>query len=167
MSHHKKIPARSEKQIKQLQLLCGQKCRKFRGRKFILDDGSYFTFANSNKNSNAGFWSSDVESTSKSVKYTRKAKFEQSSKVWFGWRFHLAEFLHFSLLHLVSPSNKRMPDQRLFQFINKHHSDGNYVFWPSCHYAKLVVDRLREKNINFVEKKDNPACVQSNSFGLY
>uniref|UniRef100_A0A915JUM4 Uncharacterized protein n=1 Tax=Romanomermis culicivorax TaxID=13658 RepID=A0A915JUM4_ROMCU len=50
---------------------------KFRGCKFILDDESYFTFSHSNKNSNTGYWSSDVSNVSKAVKYKARAKFEK------------------------------------------------------------------------------------------
>ena len=52
--------------------------------------------------------------------------------------------------------------KRLIPFINKHHSDGNYVFWPdlaSSHYARSVTNYLDEKNIRYVTKFDNPACV--------
>ena len=45
-------------------------------------------------------------------------------------------------------------------FINKHHSDGNYKFWPdlaSSHYATEVVEYYRAQKIKFVEKCENPA----------
>ena len=45
-------------------------------------------------------------------------------------------------------------------FINRHHLDGQYLFWPylaSAHYAKTVVGYLEEKKVNFVERRDNPA----------
>ncbi|RMZ95641.1 hypothetical protein BpHYR1_002889 [Brachionus plicatilis] len=39
-------------------------------------------------------------------------------------------------------------------FIKKHHSDGNYKFWPdlaSSHYANTVVNYLIDQNIKFVQ----------------
>ena len=48
----------------------------------------------------------------------------------------------------------------LVPFINKYHSNGNYVFWPdlaSSHYAYSVTDRLEEQNIPFVPTDMNPA----------
>ena len=47
-------------------------------------------------------------------------------------------------------------------FINQHHSDGNYKFWPdleSLHYAAKVVEYYRAQKIKFVEKCENPANV--------
>ncbi|KAF2903200.1 hypothetical protein ILUMI_02986 [Ignelater luminosus] len=40
-----------------------------------------------------------------------------------------------------------------------------YVFWPdlaSSHYAKILTDSLRNKNIKFIQKEDNPAnCLEA------
>ena len=50
----------------------------------------------------------------------------------------------------------------LVPFINEHHSDGEYLFWPdlaSAHYANSVIDFLKGQNLNFVEKLDNPPNV--------
>ena len=52
--------------------------------------------------------------------------------------------------------------KRLIPYIEKYHSDNNYVFWPdlaSSQYANSVLTWLREKNVTFVEKEDNPPCV--------
>ena len=50
--------------------------------------------------------------------------------------------------------------KRLVPFIQEHHSDGKYIFWPdlaTSHYAKLVTDWLNEQKIPFVPKTKNPA----------
>lgn len=50
--------------------------------------------------------------------------------------------------------------KRLLPFINKHHLINPYIFWPdlsTSHYAKSVQNYLKEQNINFVPKEDNPA----------
>lgn len=167
IDYHKKqqIPDRSENQLSQLQPRCGRMCRKFRGRDFILDDESYFTFSHSNKNANAGFWSSAVTNVPKDVKYKKKSKFEKKILVWLA-----ISARGISRVFLV-PSGLGVNQEvylreciikRLLPFIQQYHADGNYVFWPdlaSSHYAKSVVQFLREKNVIFVEKEDNPACA--------
>ena len=48
------------------------------------------------------------------------------------------------------------------QFINAHHTDGNYVFWPnlaSSHYAKTVTDCYESHDISFVKNIDHPPAV--------
>ena len=48
----------------------------------------------------------------------------------------------------------------LILFINQLHDSSEYVFWPdleSSHYAKNVVNFLKEQNIKFVPKNINPA----------
>jgi len=50
----------------------------------------------------------------------------------------------------------------LLPYIRKSYENGEYIFWPdqaSSHYAKSVFDHFRDENIDFVEKKDNPANV--------
>ena len=50
--------------------------------------------------------------------------------------------------------------KRLVPFIQEHHSDGKYVFWPdlaSSHYAKTVINWLEEHKIPIVPKAMNPA----------
>uniref|UniRef100_A0A915ITQ1 SNF2 N-terminal domain-containing protein n=1 Tax=Romanomermis culicivorax TaxID=13658 RepID=A0A915ITQ1_ROMCU len=48
--------------------------------------------------------------------------------------------------------------KRLIPFIEKYHSDNNYVFWPdlASSHAKPAVSHLRENGIIFVDKSDNP-----------
>ncbi len=53
-------------------------------------------------------------------------------------------------------------EKRLVPFINTHHADGNYLFWPdlaSSHYATTVTDYFKAHNIKFVQKADNPPAV--------
>lgn len=51
---------------------------------------------------------------------------------------------------------------KLLPFLQKHHADGKYVFWPdkaSSHYATKTTDFFKAKNVNFVDKAKNPANV--------
>ena len=53
--------------------------------------------------------------------------------------------------------------KRLIPFITKHHEIEDILFWPDLatyHYANIVLDFLRSKNIDFVSKKDNPPNVR-------
>ena len=48
----------------------------------------------------------------------------------------------------------------MLPFIEEHHSDNNYVFWPdlaSSHYAEATLDLMIENVIDHVDKIDNPA----------
>lgn len=166
--HHRKRslkPDRTAKQSAVIRPRCGRILKKFPAREFVIDDESYFTFKNSDKNANAGYWSSDVSHTSDDVRYRTKKKFEPKVLVWIA----------------ISPRGMSRPffvkrglgvdqkiylqecvQKRLIPFLHQHHSDGNYVFWPdlaSSHYAKSVIDHLRAENIAFVEKGDNPPAV--------
>lgn len=167
IKYHKKtkIPDRRPHQLSQLQTRCGRMCRKFHSHEFVLDDESYFTLSHSDKNSNAGFWSSDVSSAPNNVKFKVQAKFEKKVLVW------MAISPRGISQPFIAPSGLAINQEiylneclakRLLPFIEKHHADGNYVFWPdlaSSHYATVVTDYLTAKKVVFVEKKDNPACV--------
>jgi transposase len=52
--------------------------------------------------------------------------------------------------------------KRLIKFINKHHSDSNYLFWPdlaSAHYAKDTIETFDQLGIKYVHKEENPPNV--------
>ena len=53
--------------------------------------------------------------------------------------------------------------QRLLPFIQKHHSDFNYLFWPDlavAHYSKETIAWMDE-NFYFVDKGSNPPKYSS------
>ena len=57
---------------------------------------------------------------------------------------------------------KECIQKRLIPFIQQHHLEDNYAFWPylaSSNYAKTVIDYLRGKNVKFLGKEDNPPNV--------
>lgn len=159
------VPYRTEKQKASCRPRCGRILKKFPEHEFILDDESYFTFANTEKNSNVGFWSADVSATSHSVKFKAKKKFEPKLLVW------LAVSQRGISAPFIAPSGtainqhiylKECIIKRLLPFIEKYHSEGNYVFWPdlaSSHYAKIVLNYLKENEVKFVAKEDNPPAV--------
>jgi hypothetical protein len=51
--------------------------------------------------------------------------------------------------------------RRLLPFINCHHRDSNFIFWPdlaSAHYSGVAIEWMSE-NLNFVGKEINPPNV--------
>ena len=70
-----KIPARSEQQITEAKTKSATMVRKYKDFDFIIDDESYFTLSHSSINGNSNYYSSDVNLTPASVKYSLKAKY--------------------------------------------------------------------------------------------
>jgi len=160
----KKIPHRSESQLARIKPLCRHIYRNFRNFDFVLDDESYFTYANTTLAGNDGFYSSDVSSTTSDVKFKRKKKYEEKVLV--------------SLI--ISPKGTSKPmffesglainkqsyieclRKRLIPFIDKHYKNEEYLFWPdlaSSHYANEVIAFLDSNNIKYVPKVKNPPNV--------
>lgn len=51
---------------------------------------------------------------------------------------------------------------KLKKFIDEHHSQDEYIFWPDlarCHYSKKTLTWLSGQNILVVPQKDNPPNV--------
>ena len=157
-----KIPKRSEQQMAWTRTKCSRLYEILKNRKCILDDESYFTLAHTSINGNDRFYTSNVKNTSATVKYRPTEKFPQKLLVWLAFSEHgmskpffvpsgLAVNQHIYLNNCIK--------ERLMPFINEHHSDGQYLFWPdlaSSHYAKTVIKYLREEKVHFVERNDNP-----------
>lgn len=160
----KKIPCRTDKQLERIKPLCRHLYRNFRNLDWILDDESYFTLGNTTLSGNDGFYSNDVSATPSNVKFAMKRKFEEKVLV--------------SLI--ISPKGVSKPlmlksglainktrymkalRTRLLPFINEHHKNGDYLFWPdlaSSHYANEVIDFLDRENVNYVPKVKNPPNV--------
>lgn len=159
------IPSRSEKQINLAKTKCGRLYRFFGDKQFILDDESYFTLTHSSINGNDGFYTKDVSGTPATVKFSKKAKFEQKVLVWIaiGPQGMSQCFIRKSGYAITA---KRYLNEcikrRLIPYIHSNYTEGEYVFWPdqaSAHYAKIVIDYLKAENIEFVDKHLNAACV--------
>jgi hypothetical protein len=91
-----------------------------------------------------------------------------------GLPLDLKERLHFLLLNFLkffyfSESGyavdqdtylKECVSKRLIPNIRSNYEQGEYVFWPdkaSSHYANKVINHLRQEQIGFVEKEENPS----------
>jgi transposase len=129
---------------------------------WILDDESYFTLGHSSMHGNNSFYSSNLEQTPPSVKYSPRTKYEEKLLVWIAISSKGISEPYFVPSGLAINQTIYLKEcimKRLIPFIKKNHSDGKYVFWPdlaSAHYAKSVTNYLEQKNIRFVPKIENP-----------
>ena len=61
---------------------------------------------------------------------------------------------------------KECINRRLLPFVDKYHSNGNFLFWRDLappHYSNIVQQRLNEKDIPYVSPVDNPPKHASNT----
>jgi len=127
-----------------------------------MDDESYFGLSNTELSGNAGFYTSDPHLTKDEVKTKRKSKYEKKILVW-------VAFSEKGLSrHYIAPSGQAVNAdvytgkclRLLVRFIQENHKNDQVVFWPdlaSSHYSKKALEYLSDKNIEVVQKDDNPA----------
>jgi hypothetical protein len=128
-----KIPKRTDEQKQKIRTLCGRLYLKYQNTLWIIDDESYFTLTHSTINGNNNYYTSNNALTPPEVNYYTKTKFEKKLLVWI-----CLSAKGISSVYYV-PSGQAINQEvylkncikkRLIPFINAHHSDGNYVFWP-------------------------------------
>ena len=159
-----KAPKRTRAQKVQVRRKCRKLVSLFRENFVILDDESYFHLSNTELSGNAGFYTSDINTTPNEVRLKRKGKFEPKLLVW------VAFSMKGISRYYIVPSGQAI-DQNVYiskcmskleKFIENFHKNDNIVFWPdlaSSHYSNKVQEYLRSKKINFVPKEHNPANV--------
>lgn len=162
-----KTPKYTEKQAEKAKGLCSKLSNLFyRTACFvILDDEKYFTFDGSNMPGNDRYYSDDKEKCPDDVRFVGKEKYPKKVLVWVAFSSKGIS------KPLIRPSKSEAIDSdiyineclvpRLLPFINEHHQDKNYIFWPdlaSAHYSKETVSWMNE-NIKFVPKHLNPPNV--------
>ena len=112
---------------------CRQLLQNLKNSNFILDDESYFTLSNSTLTGNDSYYSNDRTLTPDDVKHYDKSKYEPKVIVW------LAISTKGVSKILIRPNGMAVNQEVylneciikwLISFINQHHSDDNYVFWP-------------------------------------
>ncbi|KAL4490736.1 hypothetical protein ABPG72_021790 [Tetrahymena utriculariae] len=161
----KKVPKRTQEQQNNAKIKCGELNKKYKDVNWVIDDESYFTLSHSTINGNDSFYSSNISNTPSSVKYRTATKFESKILVWICFSnegLSQPYFIESGLAINQQIYLKECIQKRLLPFLQKYHSDGNYVFWPdlaSSHYANSVTKFLNEKQIQFVQKQENPANV--------
>ncbi len=142
-----------------------QMCKNYRNTVFVIDDESYFTLDHSSIHGNNSFYTSNINNTPASVKYSKKEKFEKKILVLVAFSNKGLSNMYFVPSGLAINQfiyQKECIIKRLIPFLNEHHSDGNYVFWPdkaSSHYSNLVIKTLSDEKVKFVPKDKNPTNI--------
>jgi hypothetical protein len=164
----KKCPKTNENQLER-QKKCLEKLRRgvlkaSSSVEIIMDDESYYTIDGSDTNFNDFFYSSEELEVPEEVRFRPVAKFPKKVMVWIAMSSK-----GFSEPYIVPSGNavnaKTYIDNcltRLKDFIDKYHSDENYVFWPdlaSSHYARITTQVMDSVGIKYVRKDENPPNV--------
>lgn len=160
----RKCPAYTQAQLLRIPRCCRQLRRvHFANDKVIIvDDEKYFTLSNSEMKGNDGFYTENVNECPDNVRFKCKAKFADKILVWCaissrGISRPFVGRVRGEALNSRGYINNCL--RKLLQFIEQHHAGDNIMFWPdlaSCHYARDTQNWLREHNIPYVPKNDNP-----------
>ncbi|KAL4465572.1 hypothetical protein ABPG72_014021 [Tetrahymena utriculariae] len=159
----KKQPLMTELQMINAKSKCSKLYKKYRNVDYILDDESYFTLRNTTLSGNDVFYSDDKQKTPYQVKVKAQAKFEQKILVWIAISprgISKPFFAESGLAINQDVYREKCIRSKLLPMILDLYIDQRYVFWPdlaSSHYAKSVTAFLKQNNIKFVSKDDNPA----------
>ena len=144
------------------------------GSDLIMDDEKYFKLVGNNVVGNRYFYSTDPATAPSIVKFQCKTKFEPIVIIWRGMSSKGTSdiYVHKSKQTVNQETYlKECINKRLLPFIDKYHSNGNYLFWPhlvKAHYLNIVQERLTEENFPFASRVDNPPkLVQLRFYGLY
>lgn len=156
----------SEDQEKRAKKNCGKLYRELlSGCDLVLDDEKYFTLTGDSVIGNRLFYSTDPARAPADIKFRKKKKFEPKIMVWMAMSSKGVSdvYIHKSKQAIRQDTYlNECINKRLLPFIEQYHFNGNYLFWPdlaSAHYSKSVQERLNEKNVPFVIRKDNPPNV--------
>lgn len=163
----KKAPKMDSKaQEKLARKNCGKLYRMIlNGCDIVLDDEKYFGLTGDNVQCNQRFYTTDPSTTPSDVKYKKKRKFSPKLLVWMAMSSNGVSdiYIHRSKQAVTSEIYlNECINRRLLPFIEEHHKNDDFVFWPdkaSAHYAGIVLARLKEKNIPIVLKQNNPPNV--------
>lgn len=162
-----RAPKYTEKQLDQIP----KKCRKLR-RDFadtqtfiIMDDEKYFGFSGHDMPGNAGYYTTDHESTPNDVRFKSKEKFPPKVLVWLALSEKgISQPFVNTVKGPAIDGNTYIKKclKKLIPFIEKYHQGDQYIFWPdlaSSHYAKDTLKWLTDQEIPFVPKEANPPNV--------
>lgn len=163
----KKAPKYTDAQLARIPRCCRnlRRIHFANNRSIVMDDEKYFTLSHAELPGNSGFYTDNIEETPDEVRYKAKAKFAEKVLVWCA----------ISERGVSRPFVSRVRGEavnaevyirdcltKLVNFINQHHGDGNYMFWPdlaSAHYARATLDWLEARNIPYVPRIDNSPNV--------
>lgn len=160
----RKCPKYTPNQLARIPACCRQLRRVHfaNERVIILDDEKYFTLANSEMKGNDGFYTNNVAECPDNVKYKEKAKFADKVLVWCAISNRGISRPYVGRVRGEALDSERYINScltKLVDFVHEHHVGDDIMFWPdlaSCHYARETQNWLRQNNIPFVPKNDNP-----------
>ena len=163
---HKAPKMDSEDQEKRAKKNCGKIYRELlSGCDLILDDEKYFKLSGDNVSGNQLFYSTDPVTAPANIKFKKRKKFEPKIMVWMAMSSKGVSnvYIHKSKQAIRQDTYlNECINKRLLPFIQNYHQNENFLFWPdlaSAHYSISVQERLKEKNVPFVVRKDNPPNV--------
>ena len=149
-------PAQAERQVERLARALDPRIGSLRhqpGHFIVMDDETYLGLS---RHSTAGYYYQGSKVVPESVKYKQKQKFEPKLMCW-------AAISAKGISHLVVFEEKTFMDTSyLTLFLEEHHSDGKFIFWPDLapsHYAAATLAKLDELGIPFVPKNENPPAA--------
>lgn len=167
-----KCPCVTEKQKETQRLRIGRLYRRIldisnADPSIVMDDESYFSLRGPPIPGNINFFAYSKETASSAQKYLPVAKFQTKIMVWIAISPAGLSVPYFCQSHEAVNQEvyiNKCIKKRLKPFLDEHHTDNNYLFWPdlaSCHYAKKTLETFDQLNINYVTKDLNPPnCPQ-------
>ena len=143
------VPKYTQKQITEVSQTAWRLLRHHLkpGISIIIDDEKYFEYGCDEIPGNAGYYTADNSTVPADVKYKAEEKYPPKILVWIviSDRGISEPLFRPSKAAAIDQHVYRLEclEQRLLPFIEIHHLDGNYIFWPdkaSSHYTKSVLD---------------------------
>ncbi len=131
----------------------------------MIDDDCYLTLDGNRWHENDFYFDCDTEEIPDEVRYLLLEKFPPKLMVWMAISSRGRSSVYFVPSKLGVNREiyiKECINKRLVPFIKKHHSDGNYIFWPDlapAHYAIDTQNAMNRLNIKFIPKNLNPPAV--------
>ena len=131
----------------------------------LIDDESYFTFRNDSLSINSGFWTDNFDQAPIDLKFRKETKFPVKLlvSVVISEKGMSAPYFTPAKQAMDGVKYRKNVIRKLVKpFIDQHHNDGDYFFWPdlaSCHYAQETTQLFDELGIKFIPRADNPPNV--------
>lgn len=151
-----------KEQRKRITKLSRNEMRASNDVEIIMDDETYLDENGNNFGGNNTYFVYKDMPVPDDVKYYSKKKFPKKLMVCIAIspKGHSRVYYHRGPMAITSEIYRNnCLNNYLLPFIRKHHSDGQYLFWPdlaSAHYAKATIKFLEDHKVNFVNKKKNP-----------
>ena len=131
----------------------------------IMDDESYFLLRHNSLPGNSYYYAKSRGDAPDNLRFADTKKYEEKLLVWVAISENGISEAFFQPSGLAI--NKEIYSnecvvKRLKPFIDSHHLDGNYVFWPdlaSAHYARLTLETYDSLGIKYVTREMNPPNV--------